>query len=211
MKVIIIAGGTPPSIDIVKEEMKNSELIICADSGANCLYDYEICPEYLLGDFDSIDRKVLNYFSESNCTIESYPKYKDYTDTELALVKAIALGAKNIAFLGCTGTRLDHTIGNLGLLLKCLNSNVQGYIRDKHNCIQLINSPVTISGKPDENFSLLAYNSPVPNLTITNAKYSLTNYYLEVGDSLTVSNQFKSCNVEISFSSGILLLLRSND
>jgi thiamine pyrophosphokinase len=211
MKAIIIAGGTPPSLELLNEEMKDSDLIICADSGANCLFNYKICPQYLLGDFDSIDKEVFNYFSKINCSIESYPMDKDYTDTELALIKAEELGANIIAFLGCSGTRLDHTLGNIGLLLKCLNKNIKSYIRDEHNYVELINNSVTISGMPEKNFSLLAYNSPVKNLTIEGAKFPLKNYDLQVGDSLTVSNEFKSSQVMITFSDGILLLLRSFD
>lgn len=211
MKAIIIAGGAPPSLELLNEELKDSAIIICADSGANCLLNYNIIPQYLLGDFDSIDKEVFNYFSKSNCHIESYPKDKDYTDTELALLKAKEIGANTIAFLGCSGSRLDHTLGNLGLLLKCLISNIKSYIRDNNNYVELINNPVTISGMPEEKFSLLAYNSPVKNLTIEGAKFPLKNYDLQVGDSLTVSNEFKNSEVKITFSEGVLMLLKSKD
>lgn len=211
MKVIIIAGGTPPSLKLLKEEIKDSAIIISADSGANCLYDYKISPQYLLGDFDSINKDVLNFFSSSNCKIESFPKDKDYTDSELALSKAKDLDANEIAFLGCSGSRLDHTLGNIGLLLKCLNSNIKSYIRDENNYIELINSPVTISGTKGNGFSLLAYNSTVKNLTIERAKFPLKNYDLQVGDSLTVSNEFIDSDVKITFSEGILILLKYKD
>lgn len=211
MKAIIIAGGKPPSLELLDWEMKDSDYIICADSGANCLFNYKISPHYLLGDFDSIEKEAFNYFSNTACKIESYPKDKDYTDTELALIKAKALGADSIAFLGCTGTRLDHTLGNIGLLLKCLNKKIKGYIRDENNYMELINIPITISGYPEESFSLLAYNSPVKNLTIEGAKFPLKNYDLQVGESLTVSNEFKNLEIKITFSEGILLYLKSYD
>lgn len=211
MKCIIIAGGAPPSLELLEDEMKGSTFIICADSGANCLYKYKIQTQYLIGDFDSIEREAYTYFSKSDCSIESYPRDKDSTDSELALKKAINLGATTIAFLGCSGSRFDHTLGNLGLLLKCINCNIKGFIRDENNYIEIIKSPFTISGKPEEKFSLLAYNSTVNNLTIDGAKFSLNGYNLEVGNSLTVSNEFKNSEVKITFSSGNLLLLRSKD
>ncbi|MFL0246993.1 thiamine diphosphokinase [Candidatus Clostridium stratigraminis] len=211
MKCIIIAGGTPPSLELLKEEIDGSAFIICADSGADCLLRYNITPQYLIGDFDSINRDAFNYLSSSNCNIERYPVAKDCTDSELALLKAKELGVDKIVFLGCTGSRLDHTLGNFGLLLKCLNSNIKGYIRDANNYIELLNSPIIISGKPKEKFSLLAYNSTIKNLTIYGAGYPLNNYELSIGDSLTVSNEFKDSEITITFSGGYLLLFRSKD
>lgn len=211
MKCIILAGGTPPSLELLKEEMEESAFIICADSGADCLFNYKIIPKYLLGDFDSINSDAFNFLLSSNCIIERYPVAKDCTDSELALLKAKELGADEIVFLGCTGTRLDHTLGNFGLLVKCINSNIKGCIRDANNYIELLNSPIIISGKPKEKFSLLAYTSTIKDLTIYGAGYPLNNYELSIGDSLTVSNEFKDSEVKITFSSGYLLLLRSKD
>jgi len=211
MKCIIIAGGVPPSLELLKEELKDSSFIICADSGADCLLDYKILPQYLIGDFDSINREAFNFLANSNCYVEQYPKDKDYTDSELALIKAKELGVDEIVFLGSTGNRLDHTLANFCLLLKCLNSNIKGYIRDDNNYIELISSPILISGKPKEKFSLFAYNSTIKNLTIYGAKYPLNNYDLSIGDSLTVSNEFKDSEVKITFLSGYVLLLRSRD
>lgn len=211
MKTVIIAGGTPPSLPLLKEEMRDCSVIICADSGANCMYDYGIMPQYLIGDFDSISKTALDYFMSSKCIVETFPKDKDYTDIELALLKAMELESDTIAFLGCLGSRADHSFANFGLLLKCINNNIKGYIRNENNYIELLNSPSVILGKPEENFSMLAYNSPVTDLSLSGAKYPLTNYRLEIGDSLTVSNKFLNRRVEIRFSSGTLLLLRSFD
>lgn len=57
MKAIVIGGGEAPSKELLKQEMKDSSYIICADSGANCLYKYDIIPDFILGDMDSIDKK----------------------------------------------------------------------------------------------------------------------------------------------------------
>lgn len=62
MKAIIVSGGSAPSRKLIEEEIDEDSILICADGGANCLYEYKIIPDYLIGDFDSIDKNVLTFF-----------------------------------------------------------------------------------------------------------------------------------------------------
>jgi thiamine pyrophosphokinase len=211
MKVVILSGGSPPSLELLKEELMEPSILIGVDSGANCLFQYDIIPDYLIGDFDSIRPEVLCYFNLSKSIVEKHPIEKDDTDTKLALLKAVELNASTIVFLGCTGSRLDHTFGSLGLLLQCINFGIQAYIRDDKNTIWLTDKSLGISGKACEYFSLLAYGSDVNNLTIQGAKYNLDDYLLKLGSSLTISNEFVANKVSISFSSGILMITKSFD
>ena len=124
MKVVILSGGTPPPLDLLKKELTDCEYLICADSGADFLYKENITPDYLMGDFDCVSKEALEFFMKSNAVVDKFPKDKDFTDTKLAYMKALDLGASSITFLGCTGTRLDHSIGNIGVLLNCLENNI---------------------------------------------------------------------------------------
>lgn len=211
MKAIIVSGGLPPSKELIEEELKGEAVVICADRGANCLYKYNIHPDYLLGDFDSIDITVLDYFEKQNCTILRYSKDKDYTDTQLALFKAKEIKAAEIVFLGCTGTRVDHTLGNLGLLLDCMKSGIPSYIKDDNNVISITDKSIELYGDKNDYFSLVAYNSPVIGLTISGAKFNLNDYLLNIGDPLTLSNEFLDTQVKIRFKAGILLIIKSKD
>lgn len=75
----------------------------------------------------------------------------------------------------------------------------------------MINCSTEITGERKSSFSLLAYNEPVVGLSIEGAKFDLNNYYLDIGDGLTVSNEFLDNSVRISFISGTLLVIRSVD
>lgn len=211
MKIVILSGGTPPSCELIKKELNDSSFLICADSGANCLFEYSIFPDYLIGDFDSISKEAMEFFKQNNTTIERYPREKDSTDTQIALEKAISLGADEIVFLGCTGGRIDHTFGNLGLLKKCLDLKVNAYLTDDKNIIFITGKPIEISGFAGECFSIQAFGSKVRNLTIRNAKYELFNYELCFGDPLTISNEFIGKGVNIEFDEGILLIMFCKD
>jgi thiamine pyrophosphokinase len=209
MKAIIVAGGTPPSKKLLKSEMTPKSVIIAVDSGADCLWKYQITPNYLIGDFDSIDDKALHFWANKNIPIERHPKDKDATDSQLALKKATALGVKEVVFLGClTGKRIDHLLGAFGLLAKCLDLNIVACLKDDYQIINLLNQPKIIHGKNGEVFSLQAYGEPVKKLSISGGKYRLKNYELKTGDALTLSNEFQNQAVSIQFANGRLMLIR---
>lgn len=211
MRVVIVSGGLEPSYFLLKEELKKSDIVICADSGANCFFKYKLTPDYLLGDFDSIEKNVLDYFINEKCRVEKFPPEKDFTDTELALNKAIALGAKEIVFLGCTGSRMDHFFGNLALLYKCMINSIKASIKDNNNKIFLTDKSVSLVGDYGGYFSVMPYSDVVGNLSILGAKYELIDYDLKKGDALTVSNEFTDKNVKVTFDSGILIVFYSQD
>lgn len=212
MKCIIISGGNAPSRCLLQSEMEEASIIICADSGADCLLKYNITPHYIVGDLDSIKQETLTFFEKDNNVIfEKYLPEKDYTDTDIALDKAISLECDKVVFLGCTGTRLDHFLGNLGMLKKCLLQNIKSSIKDDNNTILITNDNIIIKGEKGSYFSLQPYCSVVNCLSIEGSKYELYNYNLFLGDSLTISNEFKDNNVKISFSSGILLVMICKD
>jgi thiamine pyrophosphokinase len=211
MKALIVSGGQRPSRELIEKELADSDVVICADSGANCLYEYKIMPHILVGDFDSIDKKVFSFFETSHCKVERFPKEKDYTDTELAMCRAIEYGADEICFLGCTGSRIDHMMGNIGLLLKALNVKVNAKLKDDNNTLILTDKPLCIKGNKGMNFSLIAYGDNVSEVTIEGAKYPLHKYNLKLGEPIGISNEFLEEEVEITFTKGLLLIIYSVD
>lgn len=213
MKAIIVAGGTPPTKELLTQELTKKSIIIAVDSGADCLWRYKITPHYLLGDFDSISPKILDFWLSKNIPTTCYAPEKDFTDTELALKKACELKVKEITFLGCLGgKRVDHLLGALGLLNECLDLNITASLKDEQQIISILKQSTMIHGETGAMFSLQAYGGTVKKLSITGSKYTLKNYSLKVGSSLTLSNEFQNKNkrVTIKFSSGRLLLITIN-
>lgn len=208
MRAIIVGGGIPPEKKLIKKYMADEYIILAADSGADILYGYGIEPNYLLGDFDSIDCEVLEKLTQGVNTTR-LPREKDYTDTHIAVLKAIDMGVDEIVLLGCTGKRIDHFMANLCLLKVILEHELKGYIVDGMNEINLIDTPTIINGKKGEVFSLFSYCEDTIGLTIKGAKYPLDNFLLKQGDNLTVSNEFSAEQVEIDFEKGCLLLFKN--
>lgn len=212
MKAVIITGGQIPSSDIVREEVKDAEYIICADRGAEVAYKYGIEPNEIIGDFDSIDKCILQSFKDKNIPIIKFPAEKDDTDTSIAIDEVLKRKVDEVVILGATGSRIDHVLGNIGLLIKCLKQKVKCYIRDDNNIISLTDKNITLNYRGYKYFSLLSYGETVRGLTIEGGKYPLNNYELQLGDSLAVSNEFLlGKSVEINFKSGLLLIVESRD
>lgn len=211
MKIVIVAGGKPPSFNLLNDEIRDCDLLIAADKGGEVLYNAGISPHILLGDFDSIDEKIFKYFETNLEDIEIYPKEKDFTDTELALMKALEKEAKEIIFLGCTGSRLDHMLANLGLLKICLDNGVDAYIKDDNNCVFLKDKNCSLKGEYGQILSFQAFNKHVEEFSIYGAKYDLKDYRLQFGDPRTVSNEFLNEDVRIEFKKGIVMVIYSKD
>lgn len=211
MKAIIVSGGNPPPRELLIKEITEDTFLIGADSGANCLYDYNIEPDLLVGDFDSIDKVVFDYFKKGKCIIDIYPTEKDFTDTEIATQRALCMKPNEIVFLGCTGSRIDHLLGNIGMLKLCLQNGVNAYLKDDNNVVRLISTSTTLKGSVGQIFSLQSYGDEIIGLTIEGAKYPLNNYNLKIGQSITISNEFAAPKVEIKFKAGTLMLILSSD
>lgn len=200
-----------PSESLVFNQLKDSNLIIGADKGCEVLYKYNIKPDYILGDFDSANIDILNSIEAKAGEKIKFKREKDYTDTEIAYNLAVEKGADEIILLGATGTRYDHSLSNLGLMLRGLKKNIKVKIIDDNNFIFLTDKPLTLKGNKGDTISFQAYCDEVKNFNIRGSKYDLTNFNLKLGDSITTSNEFLDNDIRITFDSGIVMVLYTND
>ena len=92
--------------------------LIAADKGLEFFITAGITPDLIVGDFDSLSSEGKIYMEKlPQTSISRLKPEKDDSDTQSAVNLAISQGAKDILILGGTGTRLDHVMANLGLLL----------------------------------------------------------------------------------------------
>ena len=211
MNTAIVSGGKAPSENLLREYLKMVDFIIAADKGSECLYNYGITPDLLVGDFDSANKEILDKIKEQVQEVLEFPPEKDYTDTEIAIMEAIKRGAKNIYLFGATGTRIDHELGNIGLLLTTKKKGAYLEIIDDNNRIYLGNTGMKIFGKYGENIGFHALADKVKNLKIKGAKYNLDGYDMGLLDPRAICNEFIDTPIEISYDEGELLILHSVD
>lgn len=212
IKTLIVSGGNVE--DSILNELKDKfDYIIASDRGLEILDKYNIIPNYIIGDFDSIDEQILNkYINNKDIIVKELNPEKDYTDTHMALKLAIELKSTSITIIGAIGTRLDHTIANMHILKETLDNNIQCKIIDSKNEIQLIDKRTKL--KLSDNYkyiSLIPLTTTVEGVTLKGFKYPLLNATLEIGHSIGVSNEQLEEFAEIDLKEGTLVLIRSKD
>lgn len=120
MNIVVLANGCWDP-EWGKKALGKADYLICADGGANHALNSGYTPHQLIGDLDSVSRETLTLCRKAGCSIEQFPREKDETDLELALLrakeKALAEGERDIWLYGATGKRIDHFMGNLALML----------------------------------------------------------------------------------------------
>lgn len=212
MRAIIVSGGNAPSENLLKTYIKDNDIIIGVDSGCNTLYNFNIIPNLILGDFDSIKKEVLEYFLENGVNIEKYSSEKDYTDTDLGYRKAKEMfNAKEILMFGATGSRLDHTLGNIGILFRALKDKIKMEIIDENNRMYIVDKNSIIKKEKGKIVSFHALSDIVKNFTIRGGKYDLTSYDMTLLEPRAICNEFLDDDITITFDSGILLVMYTRD
>ncbi|SFU58067.1 thiamine pyrophosphokinase [Clostridium sp. DSM 8431] len=211
MKAVVVTGGTKPSKELLLKTIEKDDYIIGVDSGCNCLYEYNVEPNTILGDFDSVNKKVLKHFREKKIEEVILSVDKDYSDTRFGYEKAKELGFKKIIILGGTGSRMDHTIGNFGLFFDALKCNIELEIVDDHNRIFFINKKTRLKGSFKDTLSFIPMSDEVTNVTIKGAKYLLNNYDMTLLEPRALSNEFLNEDIEISFNKGVMMVIYSKD
>ena len=144
-RTVIVSGGILEKefvLPILQSE--ETEFIIGVDKGLQFLYENEIKPDYIVGDFDSVPREIVEYYrTEENVPIREFNPVKDASDTEIALRLCLGLRRKEIYILGGTGNRIDHLWANIQCLNIALAAGSEAMILDSHNRIRILEHGIT--------------------------------------------------------------------
>ncbi|MBT2760290.1 thiamine diphosphokinase [Paenibacillus sp. FSL W8-0187] len=209
-RVLIFTGGelSPRFLD----EVQNGDFIIGADRGALYLIEHGIKPHLSVGDFDSIPPGQMDRVrSMSGKVIDCDPIDKNLTDTELAFEMALEHSPESILILGATGTRLDHTLANIHMLIRGLQHHIPCSILDENNFITLTGSSCIVENKGFTYVSLLPLTTEVTGINLEGFEYPLHDATLRLGQSLGVSNKLAEDKGTVRIEGGLLLIIQSKD
>lgn len=210
--ILIVTGG---SVDYMwaEEWLKKHifDYVIAADSGLVHCDRLNINVDFLLGDYDSVDKDVFEKYSK-NTTTKTYPPEKNYTDTHLALIKAIEKRPDSISIIGATGTRYDHALTNIGILKCAMDEDIQCAIYDANNKIYLADKDFSIEKNRQygDYLSFVPYTEHVC-LTLSGVKYPLKRYSLKQGLSICQSNEIIDEAAHIGVEDGIVIVFETRD
>lgn len=208
----IVTGGKL-SLEFLKQHMgqKKYDFSFAVDGALKTLHEAGMMPDYIVGDFDTVEEAILSRYPEE--IILRHCPEKDQTDTELAVEAALSRGCTEISFLGATGRRLDHSLANLFLLQKLLKEGVSGFLYDEYNKLYLKNRSFTLCKAQTYGryVSLLPLTDSVEGVTLAGFKYPTRNLTFYREQTLGVSNEIVQEEATVEFSDGIFIVVESRD
>jgi thiamine pyrophosphokinase len=207
---VIVTGGPVGDDAFVREQCAAGDLLIAADAGALILERLGIVPDLAVGDFDTAGPEIVARLAASHIPTETHPVAKDYTDTHLAIVIAIARGATAIVVLGALGgPRYDHMLATALSLAAPAFAGVHIRLMDPLHAMLVLRpgESVALHGAPSEYVSLLALTEEVTGVSGDGLLYPLPTIF-RLGDNIGVSNELTAPDATVSVSgSGILLVI----
>lgn len=211
-KACIITGG-----DVSEQflsaylEKHPSELRIVVDGALEITHGLGVKPDYIVGDFDTVNQELLEYYDKD--IILRHPPEKDQTDTELAIETALRNGCNQLVFFGATGSRLDHSLGNIFLLEHLLKQGIEAEILNENNRLYLKNHDFLLKRKEARGdfVSLLPLTETVENVTLRGFKYPVERLTFYREKTLGISNEITEEEANVEFSKGIFIVVESQD
>ena len=139
MKRCVIVGSAAINNYIkVKQYLSNDDYFVYCDGGLKHIDELGYKPDLIVGDFDSHENPNLD--------VETIvlPCVKDDTDTCHAVKVCIERGYTDFLFVGCIGERLDHTLGNVALLIMLKEKGLKGIMIDDYSEMSIVSGVESI-------------------------------------------------------------------
>lgn len=182
-RCVIIGGADIGRYDRIHSYLREDDFYICCDSGLKHREKLGIIPNLIVGDFDS--------YKNPHMDVETIilPCEKDDTDTVFAVKEALSRGFQDFLLVGVIGGRLDHTLGNVSLLLMLDAQGKEAMALDDFSEMQIVSDqPAQIENRYAY-FSLLNISGTAQGITIKNAKYPLAEAEISCEYQYGISNE----------------------
>ena len=197
MEKALVIGNRPLSSKVI--ELSRNALVVAADAGADRLLKYNIVPDWIIGDLDSVSEKTITKLEDWTITNKDIQK----TDLEKAVEYAFEKGVNEVAIMGWDGGRIDHTLAALGM---AFNPRIK--LIDDRFTIHCVDKEKKIKGEEKTLFSLIAM--PEARVSVSGARWNLQHEKLRLGGRGIHNEIGSSGEVTIECHSGNLLLIEGD-
>ena len=202
-RCVVVGGADINNYEYIKTRITENDYVVFCDSGLKHMKELGVTPSLIVGDFDS--------YNNPNLDVETIvlPCEKDDTDTVFAVKEAINRGYDEFLLIGVIGARLDHTLGNVSILLYLESLSKKGVIIDDYSEMEIASKEPAFIDDSYAFFSLLNITGTAKGVTIRNAKYPLDKAEITCEYQYAVSNEVLSGKTaEVSVQNGKLLLIK---
>lgn len=202
-RCVIVGGADIGRYERIRARLREDDFYICCDSGLKHRERLGITPDLIVGDFDSHANPRLD--------IETIvlPREKDDTDTVFAVKEALKRGFQDFLLIGVVGGRLDHTLGNVSLLLMLDARGIRAAALDDWSEMEVVSGKTVRIEDRYPYFSLLNISGTARGITIRNAKFPLSHAEITCEYQYGISNEvLPGMAAEVSVETGRLLLVK---
>ncbi len=205
-RCVIVGGAEIKEKEYIKSLLSKDDYFIFCDCG---LYHLDMIkevtgrdPDLTVGDFDSHDAPS---FGE----VIKLPREKDDTDTFYAVKEAVKRGFEDFLLIGVIGERIDHTLGNISILIYLFEHGKKALCADDHCEMLIVGKEPEYIDDSYRFFSLLNVSGEAKGIIIKDAKYLLNDGEIKPDYQYGVSNEvLPGKRAEVSVKVGCLLLTK---
>ena len=149
---VILGNGGFPTAGVPLEILRNASYLCCCDgAGVALIEDHGIMPQAIVGDGDSMPED----FKRRYAGIIHIVNEQEDNDQTKATRHCMDRGFRRLAYLGATGRREDHTLGNVSLLVRyAVELGLDVTMVTDYGCFVVTQGPCRLQTVPQQQVSL---------------------------------------------------------
>ena len=208
-EALILSGSPEQEVGYVASFLQAhpSVKVVCADSGTRHLAKLHCHPDLIVGDFDS------SVCPDIDCERIQLVPENDDTDTMHALKGVFDRGCTSFWIAFATGGWLDHLLSNFSLFEYAWDRGSSCRILDSQNELFFVDSDTIELARDDayKYFSIIPLDYTLHGVSITGAKYPLSDASVTRSTMYTISNEVTASHARIAIKQGRAFIIRSRD
>lgn len=215
-RTLVLADGAPPTRRALDEAWPGWDegigMVVAADGGARLADALGFRIHRWVGDGDSLGPEGVAALRRRGLQVDLEPTDKDTSDTELALLAALAAGPGPVTILGALGgPRPDHALANVVLLGHPATAGRDVTILDPAARIRLLSGPdasLVLAGRPGDTVSLIPLETAT-GVATTGLQFALDGATLAFGPARGISNVRLGSTATVAIATGRLLVVEA--
>lgn len=174
IEAVILANGDYPTATVPLEILHTAPFVVCCDGGANSYIEQGYTPDIIIGDGDSLRPEYASQYAH----IVTKVSEQESNDQTKAVNYLLAQGKRNIAIVGATGRREDHTIGNVSLLIEYARKGVNVRTYTDYGVFIPCNGSTTLQTEAGQQMSIFSIGARIDRAEgLLYPIYNFTNWW----------------------------------
>lgn len=206
MTILVFANGDIENYEWLQPLLEDARTVIAANGGTQHVLAAGSRPDLIIGDLDSFPPERREALATEGVEFVDYPRAKDETDLELALLHAVRVYAgEPVLVLGGLGGRLDQIFANVLLLMHRDLRYCSVRFLTEYQQIWLTHGATEIKGEPGDTVSLIPLGGDVRIAATGGLQWELVDEVLSFGPARGLSNVMTAEVARVEVASGHLL------